>query len=393
VLIRAVQLTNYKAVKANLESICAEDIELAAQMLDGILLRIDDVQKEVVPLISSSADKLGGKFVAGKDPIHGSLSVLVFMEKAAANELVKIFSSDPMMLEFSQKLGIALESFNHDRRIEYVFGTSRFEFGTRTFLMGILNVTPDSFSDGGRFFDQTDAVLHALQMVKDGADIIDVGGESTRPGSERIDSQTELARVLPVITKIRQRSTIPISVDTYKADVARAALDAGANIVNDISGLTFDDRMAEVVAEKRASVVLMHTKGDPKTMQDNPVYVDLIEEIFEYLSRSVERARRSGIEQIMIDPGIGFGKTLEQNLVIIDRLNEFRSLGVPVLIGVSRKSFIGKILGMPVESRLEGTAAAVAASIMKGADIVRVHDVKEMLRVSRVVDAIRRERV
>jgi len=286
-----------------------------------------------------------------------------------------------------------LESFNHDRRIEYVFGTSRFEFGTRTFLMGILNVTPDSFSDGGRFFDQTDAVLHALQMVKDGADIVDVGGESTRPGSERIDSQTELARVLPVITKIRQRSTIPISVDTYKAEVARAALDAGANIVNDISGLTFDDRMAEVVAEKRASVVLMHTKGDPKTMQDNPVYVDLIEEIFEYLSRSVERARRSGIEQIMIDPGIGFGKTLEQNLVIIDRLNEFRSLGVPVLIGVSRKSFIGKILGMPVEWRLEGTAAAVAASIMKGADIVRVHDVKEMLRVSRVVDAIRRERV
>ncbi|MGC8654039.1 MAG: dihydropteroate synthase [Candidatus Kryptoniota bacterium] len=367
---------------------------MSAQMLDGIALRVDDLKEESLSVISATVNRLGGKFVPGKDPLHGgSASAIIFLDRAAAAELAQAFLSDPILSELSEKLRTALESLKSDKKLEYIFGSSRFEFGTRTFLMGILNVTPDSFSDGGRFFDQTDAVLHALQMIKDGADIVDVGGESTRPGSERIDSQTELSRILPVITKIRQRSKIPISVDTYKADVARAALEAGANIVNDISGLMFDERMAEVIAEKKASVVLMHTKGDPKTMQDNPVYTDLLEEVFEYLSRSVERARGAGIKQIMIDPGIGFGKTPEQNLVLIDRLTEFKSLGVPILIGVSRKSFIGKILGMPVEARLEGTAAAVAASIMKGADIVRVHDVREMLRVSRVADAIRKEQV
>lgn len=392
-LTRIIQLNDTEIIKSNLESICARNISPTAHMLNGIVIRIDDLKEEDSSVISSVVEKHGGRYVVGTDPKHGNLSALIFIDKAAAAEIVENFSSDPLLTEFSGKLRIALQSTNQDRKINYIFGTSRFEFGSRTFLMGILNVTPDSFSDGGRFFDQTDAVLHALQMIKDGADIVDVGGESTRPGSERIDSRTELARVLPVITKIRQRSTIPISIDTYKADVARAALEAGANIVNDISGLTFDEKMAEVLAEKKASVVLMHTKGDPKTMQENPVYTDLVEEIYESLSNSIDVARRMGIEQIMIDPGIGFGKTLEQNLVLIDRLNEFKSLGVPILIGVSRKSFIGKILGMPVEARLEGTAAAVAASIIKGADIVRVHDVKEMLRVSRVVDAIKRERV
>jgi dihydropteroate synthase len=275
--------------------------------------------------------------------------------------------------------------------LTYKFGETTIEFGKRTYLMGILNVTPDSFSDAGRFFDQTDAVLHAFQMVKDGADIIDVGGESTRPGAEPVPVEEELRRVIPVVTKIRQKSRVPISVDTYKSQVAREALKAGADIINDISGLHFDPNMADVIAEAGASAVIMHIKGTPKDMQVNPHYNDVIKEIYEYLEEAVESARRKGIKQIMIDPGIGFGKTVEHNLEIISRLDEFHKIGVPILIGVSRKSFIGKILETAVESRLEGTAAAVTASIIHGADIVRVHDVREMRRVALVADAIRRQ--
>ncbi len=277
--------------------------------------------------------------------------------------------------------------------LTYKFGDMTVEFGKRTYLMGILNVTPDSFSDGGRFFTQTDAVLHAFQMMKDGADIIDIGGESTRPGAEQVSLEEETRRVIPVITKICQKSSVPLSIDTYKSQVALEALKAGANIVNDISGLHFDPKMAQVIAEKNASVVIMHIKGTPKDMQSNPHYDDLIREIYDYLASAVELARKHGIRQIMIDPGIGFGKTAEHNLELINRLEEFRGIGVPILIGVSRKSFIGKILETPVEARLEGTAAAVTASILKGADIVRVHDVREMRRVALVADAIRRQKL
>ncbi|HUI30398.1 MAG TPA: dihydropteroate synthase [Candidatus Acidoferrales bacterium] len=275
--------------------------------------------------------------------------------------------------------------------LKYQFGETIVEFGKRTYLMGILNITPDSFSDGGRFFDQTDAVLHSFQMVKDGADIIDVGGESTRPGAESVPVEEELRRVVPVIHKIRQKSNVPISVDTYKSKVAVEALKAGANIVNDISGLHFDERMADAIAESGASVVIMHMKGTPKDMQANPQYDNVIQEIYDYLAKSVDAAGKKGIRQIMIDPGIGFGKGLEDNLMLINHLEKFRGIGVPILIGVSRKSFIGKILETPVETRLEGTAAAVTASILHGADVVRVHDVREMRRVALIADAIQRQ--
>ncbi len=280
----------------------------------------------------------------------------------------------------------------NDTKLTYRFGSATVEFGCRTYIMGILNVTPDSFSDGGMFFDQTDAVLHAFQMVKDGADIIDVGGESTRPGAESVTLEEEIKRVVPVVQKLRQKTKIPLSVDTYKAKVASEALNAGANIVNDISGLRAEPEMADVVAGAGASVVIMHIKGTPKDMQINPSYDDLVGEVYDYLSRAVETARSKGIKQIMVDPGIGFGKTADHNLELINRLSEFRRIGVPILIGVSRKSFIGKILDTPVEARLEGTAAAITASILHGADIVRVHDVREMRRVALVADAIRRQK-
>jgi dihydropteroate synthase len=270
------------------------------------------------------------------------------------------------------------------------------DFSKKTYIMGILNITPDSFSDGGLFFDKSVAIQRALQMVEDGADIIDIGGESTRPGSEIVPVEEELRRTAPVIAAIAKEITIPISIDTYKAEVAQRALDAGASIVNDISGLRFDPEMTKVVSEYKVPVVVMHIRGKPKDMQINPVYEALIPEIMDYLRGSIRFALDAGIQDdmIVIDPGIGFGKTFEQNLTIIHNLQEFTSLEKPVLIGVSRKAFIGKILGDESPGqRVEGTAAAVAISILKGANIVRVHDVKEMVKVAKVADAIKREKI
>lgn len=270
----------------------------------------------------------------------------------------------------------------------YQFNQVIFNFSEKTFLMGILNVTPDSFSDGGKFNSVDQGVDYALKMVDEGADIIDVGGESTRPGSTAISLQDEIERVVPVIKKLSKLTQAPLSIDTYKSEVARQSLEAGAHIVNDISGLHFDLAMADVIAEYGAGVIAMHIKGTPKTMQIEPDYKNLIDEIKQYLAESVERATQKGIKQIIIDPGIGFGKTVEHNLEIIRKLKDFLSIGYPVMVGPSRKSFIGKILNVEVVDRLEGTAAAVAASVINGANIVRVHDVKAMKRVIKMIDAI-----
>ncbi|MBI5214599.1 MAG: dihydropteroate synthase [Ignavibacteriae bacterium] len=271
---------------------------------------------------------------------------------------------------------------------KYRFGSVTYDLSSRTHIMGILNVTPDSFSDGGLHFRVDDAVKRGLLMIDEGADFIDVGGESTRPGAEDVSIDEELIRVIPVIEKLSKHTHIPISIDTYKSEVAKQALEAGAVIVNDITGLQFDSHMPEVIASMNARVVLMHIQGTPKTMQENPLYKDVIEDICSYLRKSIQTAEKNNIEQLIIDPGIGFGKTLENNLEIIQRLNEFHRFHYPVLVGPSRKSFLGKILNLPANERLEGTSAAVAVSIMKGANIVRVHDVKEMKRVANVVDAI-----
>jgi len=270
------------------------------------------------------------------------------------------------------------------------------DFSKKTYIMGILNVTPDSFSDVGLFFDKSAAIKKALQMVEDGADIIDIGGESTRPGSEAVPVEEELRRTIPVIATIVKEITVPISIDTYKAEVAQRALDAGASMVNDISGLRFDPEMTKVVSEYNVPVVVMHIKGKPKDMQINPVYEALIPEILDYLRGSIRMAYEAGIpdNMIVIDPGIGFGKTFEQNLSIIHNLQEFTLLEKPVLIGASRKAFIGKILGdAPPGERFAGTAAAVAISILNGANIIRVHDVQEMVKVAKVADAIKWEKV
>jgi len=257
--------------------------------------------------------------------------------------------------------------------------------------MGVLNVTPDSFSDGGQFLDTKSAVYHALRMAEQGADIIDIGGESTRPGSDPVSINDELARVIPVIEGIRGESTIPISIDTYKSIVARAAIAAGANIINDISGLNFDPEMVNIVRDHRVPIVIMHIKGTPKNMQIDPQYDDLIQEVIDYFQKQIDFCRDNGVSKskIILDPGIGFGKRLNDNFILIRELKRFTELGYPVLIGPSRKSFIGLTLDLSVEQRFEGTAAAITAGIMNGARIIRVHDVLEMKRVQIISDQIR----
>ncbi|MEE9190272.1 MAG: dihydropteroate synthase [Candidatus Neomarinimicrobiota bacterium] len=261
-------------------------------------------------------------------------------------------------------------------------------------IMGILNLTPDSFSGDGLFMDVDKAVKHALILEKDGADIIDIGGESTRPGSESIDIQEELERVLPVIENLREQTEMLISIDTYKAQVADQAIKAGADIINDISGLMFDKQMAAISVKHNAWVVIMHIKGTPKDMQVNPVYEDLIKELKEYFITRINYAVAMGIsrEKIIVDPGIGFGKKWRDNFILIRELSVFKELGLPILVGPSKKSFIGMALDLPVDDRLEGTAAAVTASVLNGADIIRVHDVKAMSRVIKISEMIKGNR-
>ena len=278
----------------------------------------------------------------------------------------------------------------NDLRKKYLFGPCEYDFTKRTFIMGVLNVTPDSFSDGGRYFDSGMAVKRGLEMIEEGADFIDVGGESTRPGAEQISIEEELRRVLPVIRQLARTTKIPVSIDTCKSAVAEGALSAGATMVNDISGLHFDPMIADAVAKHEATIILMHIRGTPRTMQTNPEYQNVIEDICSYIEDGIQLARQKGINQIIVDPGIGFGKSTQHNLEIINKLREFKRFGYPVLVGPSRKSFIGKILDVDVEDRFEGTAAAVSASIIKGANIVRVHDVKQMKRIAQMTDAISR---
>jgi dihydropteroate synthase len=271
-------------------------------------------------------------------------------------------------------------------------GDVTIECGERTLVMGILNVTPDSFSDGGRFFGERAAIDRGVEMVEEGADIVDVGGESTRPGSDPVPLEEELRRTVPIVERLAASVPVPISIDTRKPEVAAAALDAGATIVNDISGAR-DPGMFEVVKRAGAGMVLMHMKGEPKSMQEAPHYDDVVAEVKEYLRERIEAAEFAGVdpERLAIDPGIGFGKELEHNLEILRHVDALFELGRPVLVGPSRKRFIGTLLGdLPPEERVEGTAGAVAWLVARGVHLVRVHDVREMVRVVRIVDAIAR---
>lgn len=348
------------------------------------VMRLDDVPGAAAVLLRQSLRAVGGKAV-----LHAGAMLLIATE-AQYREVADALRTQPDMAEIAEALLAALA--NYDRR-SGVLRCGRYELplGEKTYVMGILNVTPDSFSGDGLGGSVEAAVRRAERMVEDGADILDVGGESTRPGAEAVPLEEELRRVIPVIAALAERFPVPISVDTYKSAVAREALRAGATIVNDISGLRFDPELAAVAAEAGAAVVVMHIQGTPRTMQQNPHYDDLMTEVCNYLQESTALAEAAGIPraQVVLDPGFGFGKTVAHNLELLRRLRELTSYGQPILMGTSRKSTIGKVLGdLPPEERVEGTAATVAIAIQHGADIVRVHDVKEMARVARMTDAI-----
>ena len=301
----------------------------------------------------------------------------------------------------------ALDLFDHPLQGTLKIGASDFQWGVRTYVMGILNVTPDSFSGDGVITSSAGfvgrAVDHAGELISQGADILDIGGESTRPGSQPVSAEEERARVIPVIQALRRSSSLPISIDTYRAETARAALDAGADLVNDVWGLRMDAEMKRVAAARAAPVVIMHNRSKPKdAVQTDRLggryvgveYGDLLADVIRELREQIDLALEAGIsaDKIIVDPGIGFGKTVEQNLELLDRLGELRVLGCPILLGPSRKGFIGYTLDLPVDERVEGTAAAVALGIERGADIVRVHDVKQIVRIAKMTDAVVRNR-
>lgn len=265
-----------------------------------------------------------------------------------------------------------------------------FELGRRTWLIGVVNVTPDSFFDGGLYFEPARAIEHSLALAAEGADIVDVGGESTRPGSSPISAKEEKKRILPVIEVLKQNHDVLISVDTTKAEVAEAALAAGADIINDISAGRFDPRMLPLAAESGAALILMHMKGTPRTMQIAPHYDDVLGEVKAFLKERLEAAETSGLprESVLLDPGIGFGKTLGHNLVLLNNLEAFAGLERPLVVGISRKSFIGKILKLEAQDRLEGTIAAAIVSVLRGASLLRVHDIQAVKRAIAVAEAI-----
>ena len=364
-------------------------------------LKLESVNLPAAYAIKSTLLSTGGEAVMSRAVGSKETDILIFATLSQIEQALTLVREQQLGCnEIAEEIEAVIRNLKGvqvsprvmaDARLGRLFGL----FGSRTAIMGILNVTPDSFSDGGSYADVKAAIEHAVKMERDGADIIDVGGESTRPGSEPVSAEDEIERVVPVIRELSQTVSVPISIDTFKASVASEALDAGASIVNDISGSTFDRDMPVLLAERRCPAVVMHIKGAPKSMQLNPEYEDLMREVFSYLRERTDALVAAGVDErlLIVDPGFGFGKTVEHNLEMLRRLRELKSLGYPVLVGTSRKSTIGKVLGdVPTGERMEGTAATVALAIANGADIVRVHDVKEMARVARMTDAVVRSR-
>jgi dihydropteroate synthase len=356
-------------------------------------LKVEGIEPRTANLLKQEMLSLGGDVAVdgrGLDCSARQTDALLMGTQKHFEKLIPKLEQYPNLDSLGQSIKETLKNIS---KTQYSIHCRKrtLTLGKRTLLMGILNVTPDSFSDGGLFFDQDNAVSHGLKMVEKGADIIDIGGESTRPGSKPIELEEELRRVIPVIESIAKEADVPISIDTYKSTVAQRAIEAGAEIVNDISGLHFDPGLANVAAKWNIPLILMHIRGTPKTMQKNVHYDSLFSEILQYLKDSIWRAESAGLDpgQIIIDPGIGFGKTVEDNLLIIKNLHEFRILGKPILLGTSRKTFIGKILNAEVEDRLEGTLSSMAIGVLNGAHIIRSHDVLQAKKALAVADAIR----
>jgi len=379
------------------------------------LLKVEKVTFAAASILKQEMLAKGGEAALSGEIYYGgerTTDVLLLGTLRTFERVIKVLRVQPLssLKELASEMDAALK---HAVGREYPgcrIGSRDFLWGQRTYVMGIINATPDSFSGDGLIspgMEHEESVVQpavelALSFLEQGADIIDIGGESTRPGSVPVDAETELARVLPIVRELRRATNAPISIDTYKAVVARAALDAGADMVNDVWALQMDPCIAPLVAERGVPVALMHNRSKPKdAVQEERLgghyvgvhYDDLLADVLRELRGQVDHAVEAGIsrERILIDPGIGFGKTVEQNLRLLNHLDELRVLGLPILLGPSRKSFIGHVLDLPPEERLEGTMAAVAVGILRGADIVRVHDVRAAVRVTRMTDAILKE--
>ncbi len=357
---------------------------------------LEGLECRVANIIKQEMLSLGGDAAVARGTVACSVSrtdvILMGTHKQLRRLTEKIWAQPFGLGLISEKIREMLNCVFAD---SFLLRTSRrtITLGERTLIMGILNVTPDSFSDGGRFASPDQAVEAGLRMVKEGADILDIGGESTRPGSDPVSSEDELRRVIPVIRSLAAQTDLPLSIDTMKADVAREALAEGAEIVNDVSSMAFDEAMPKVVADTQAAVVLMHMRGMPKSMQSGDLaYSSLRGEIIAYLKRGIERAGDHGIEatQIMVDPGLGFGKTAEDNMRLVKYLSEFKCMKRPILVGASRKAFIGRVTGGTPAERVEGTAAVITAAILHGAQVVRVHEVAMMRKVANMADTLLR---
>jgi dihydropteroate synthase len=362
------------------------------------VLYLKDVPFAICNILKQEMLSVGGEVAVSKGIISGKdkkSDCLVIGSLAQVKELIfKLKRQPPLFSEFSSRLEKLIQNFQKIN-LEFRCRNFKLNLNKRTYIMGVLNITPDSFSNGGQFFKKEEAYRRALQLEEEGADIIDIGGQSTRPGAKEISPEEEIRRVLPVIKRLRRKVKIPISIDTYKYKVAKVALAEGVSILNDIYGFRKDARLAKLANKFKAGVVLMHIKGSPPSMQKNPYYKDLIGEIIATLKKSVDIALKAGISEksIMVDPGLGFGKTVEHNLFIIKHLSSLKSLGFPILIGPSRKSFIGKILKAPLDKRLYGTIASVCISILMGANVVRVHDVACIKQAAGIADEILRSRL
>lgn len=394
-------------IKAQMDSIGSEPPGIARMVRKAAhyVIKVDGLRTPAVLILKEEMLAKGGDCAIHKDAIickEDRSSCLLMGTEKQFTQMLADLRAQPFGLKFlAEEIRFAIDNYKrttpslpNDAILSDKLKMMYKEMGNRTLVMGILNLTPDSFSDGGLYGNEDAAIEHAIQMADEGADIIDIGGESTRPGADPVSDDEEICRVLPIIEKLTTRLSIPISIDTCKAAVARRACDAGAEIINDITGFASDE-MRALAAEKQCLVVVMHMKGEPRTMQQNPEYDDVISEVMAYLRDRVESLVEAGLpeEFIIIDPGIGFGKTADHNMEIIRKLGDFKSLGRPILLGTSRKAFIGKATGVEDPSdRLEGTAATVALGINNGANIVRVHDVKQMSRVCMMTDAIVRER-
>ena len=394
-LIRCLHITNANEAIQQMKKVGVDPT--GVKLMEGktlhFNLKVEGIEPRTANLLKQELLSLGGDVAVdgrGFDCSANQTDALLMGTQKNFEKLILKLEQYPDLQPLGQSIKETLENIS---KTHYSIRCRKrtLILGKRTLLMGVLNVTPDSFSDDGFFFDKKKAIAHGLRMVEEGADIIDIGGESTRPGSKPLELEEELRRVIPVIESLAKEVDVPISIDTYKSTVAQRAIEAGAEMINDISGLHFDPDLAQVAAKEDAPLVLMHIRGTPETMQKDVHYDSLFSEILQYLKDSIQRAESAGLDprQIIIDPGIGFGKTVEDNLLIIKNLYEFRILGKPILLGTSRKTFIGKILNTEVGDRLEGTLSSIAIGVLNGAHIIRSHDVLQAKKAIAVADAIR----